>query len=92
LAVVAGGDPAGKSFQLATVVDGRNAAQVKPGVASELLDAGWKIGGQWRRLVVRSQPSVLSCQRRPHPPPKGYHFTADRVQLPTARRPLTTGM
>jgi hypothetical protein len=90
--VAAGGDPGGKSFQLATVVDGRNAAQVKPGVASELLDAGWKIGGQWP--VVSGQPPAISCRlsAKTTSSPKGYHFTAGRVQLPTGRRPVTTGV
>jgi len=45
--VAASVNPGGKRFQFATVVDGRDTAQVEPGVASELLDAGWKISGQW---------------------------------------------
>jgi len=90
--VAAGGAPGGESFQLATVVDGRNAAQVKPGVASELLDAGWKIGGQW--LVVSGQSPAIRCRlsAKTTSSPQGYHFTADRVELPTGPRALTIGM
>jgi hypothetical protein len=44
--VAVGGDPGRKRFQLATVADRGDAAQIEPGVARELLDAGWKISGQ----------------------------------------------
>jgi hypothetical protein len=84
-------NPGRKRFQFATVVDGRDTAQVEPGVASELLDAGWKISGQSRWLVV-SQPSAGRRSAKTTSSPKGYHFTADRFQLPTGLWLLNTGM
>jgi hypothetical protein len=78
--VAAGGDPGGKRFQFAKVVDGGDTAQVEPGVTGELLDAGWKISGQWS--VVSGQPAISwQAVSETTSSTKGYHFTAGRVQL-----------
>jgi hypothetical protein len=89
--VAAGGNPGGKRFQFAMFVDGRDTAQVEPGVASELLDAGWKISGQWS--VVSGQPAISwQAVSETTSSPKGYHFTADRAQLPTGLWLLNTAV
>jgi hypothetical protein len=47
------GDPCGKRFDLAKFADGCDAAEIESGLAGQLLDAGWKISGQW--LVISGQ-------------------------------------
>ena len=42
-----GPDPGGERFEFAEFADGGDAAEIESGLASEVLDAGWKSSGQW---------------------------------------------
>jgi hypothetical protein len=53
-----GCNPFGKNFEFAKFADGGDAAEIKSGLAGEVLDAGWEVSGQW--LVVSGQKTTSS--------------------------------
>jgi hypothetical protein len=60
------GNPGGKDLQLGEVADWRNAAEIESGVASALLDAGWKIGEQMGSCSrLRRKDAFRSSKRLP---------------------------